>query len=47
VRGRVHTWEVGLDGVREVRVPEVAVALAELHLVELRLRRHGRRWRGR
>jgi hypothetical protein len=49
VRGRVHTGEVGLDGVREVGVPEVAVALAELHLVELSLRRHGRRrrWRGR
>ena len=42
-RGLVLTGEVGLDGVGEVRVPEVAVLLAELHLVQVRLRRRHRR----
>jgi hypothetical protein len=43
--GRLRTGEVGLDGVRHVGVPDVAVALAELHLVEVRLRRRHRRLR--
>jgi len=42
---RLRTGEVGLDSVRHVGVPDVAVALAELHLVEVRLRRRHRRLR--
>lgn len=34
------TGEIGLDGADEIGMPEIAEALAELHLVEVVLRRH-------
>jgi hypothetical protein len=38
----IRTWEVRRDGVGEVGVPDVAVALPQLHLLDhgLRLPRH-------
>ena len=42
-QGRLHTGEVGPHGAHDVGVPEVAVALAEMHLLEVGLRRRHRR----
>jgi hypothetical protein len=37
---RNRTREVGLDRAHEIRVPQVAIVLSELHLVESLLGRH-------
>ena len=44
-RSRDREWltgKVGFHGAHEIDVPEIPVALPELHLVEVRLRRHYR-----
>lgn len=33
----IHTWGISLNGVHEIGVPEIAVVLAELHLVKVLL----------